>query len=109
MCLVNENKRHINTRKIKRWKARLTVDGSIMTKGIHYDKLYAPVATRTYIRLSLTMIVLRNWNTNHIYCVQAFSQAPAEKDLYLKVPAGFEVEGGKKGEYSLKLHKNVYG
>ena len=94
---------------IKRSKARLTVDGSIMTKGIHYDKLYAPVATRTSICLLLTMIVLHNWNTNQIEYVQAFLQSPAEKDLYLKVPAGFEVEGGKKGEYSLKLHKNVYG
>ena len=36
-------KRHINTRNIKRWKACLKVDGYIMTKGIHYEKVYAPV------------------------------------------------------------------
>ena len=55
------------------------------------------------------MIDLHNWTTKQIDYVQAFPQAPAEKDLYLKVPAGFEVEGGKKGDYVLKLHKNVYG
>ena len=55
-----KRKRHIMTRKIKRWKARLNVDGSRMTKGVHYDKLYAPVASWTYIRLLLTMIVLHN-------------------------------------------------
>ena len=90
-------KRHIETRKIKRWKARLAVDGSRMTKGLHYDKVYAPVASWNFIRILLTMSVLRNWNTKQIEYVQAFPQIPAKKDLYLKIPAGFEVEGGKKG------------
>ena len=58
-----KRKRHIKTRKIKRWKARLTVDRSRMTKGIHYDKVYASVASWTSIHLLLTMIVLHNWNT----------------------------------------------
>ena len=55
------------------------------------------------------MIVLHNRNTKQIDYVQEFPQAPAEKDLYLKIPAGFEVEGVNKGDYALKLHKNVYG
>ena len=53
--------------------------------------------------------VLHNWTTKQIDYVQAFPQAPADKDLYLKVPEGFEVEGGNKGDYALKLHKNIYG
>ena len=81
-------KRQINTIKIKRRKARLTVDGSRMTKGIHYDKVYAPVASWTSICLLLTIIVLHNWNTKQIDYVQAFPQASAEKDIYLKVPEG---------------------
>ena len=87
-----KNKRHIMKRKIKRWKVRLNVDGSRMKKGVHYDKVYAPVASWTSIYLLITVIVLHNWTTKKIDYVQAFSQAPAEKDLYLKVPAGFEVE-----------------
>ena len=82
-------KRHIKTRNIKRWNAHIVVYVSRMTKGIHYDKVYAPVASWTSIRLLLTMIVLHNWNTNQIEYVQAFLQAPAEKDLYLKFPKGF--------------------
>ena len=66
------------------------------------------MASSTCIRLLLDMIVLHNWNTTQIDYVQAFPQAPAKKDLYLKAPAVFEVEGGKKGEYALKLHQNVY-
>ena len=67
-----KRKRHIKTRKIKRRKARLKVDGSRMTKGLHYEKVYAPVASWNSIRLLLTMIVLHNWNTKHIDYVQAF-------------------------------------
>ena len=104
-----KRKRHIKTRIIKCWKARLTVDGSRMKKCIHYDKVYAPVASWNSISLLLTMIVLHNWNTKHIDYVQAFTQASSDKYLYFEVPAGFEVEVGKKGEYALKLHKNVYG
>ena len=51
-----KRKRHIMTRKIKRWKARLNIDGSRMTKGVHYDKVYAHVVSWTSIRLLLTMI-----------------------------------------------------
>ena len=54
------------------------------------------------------MIVFHNWNTKQIDYAQAFVQAPAEKDFYLKFPAGFEVEGGNKGEYALKLHQYVF-
>ena len=55
------------------------------------------------------MIVFYNSNTNHIDHVRAFTQAPAKKDIYLKVLAVFEVGGGKKGDHALKLLKNVYG
>ena len=58
-----KRKRHIMTRNIKQWKERLNVDGSRMIKGIHYDKIYAPVASWNSIRLLLTMIVLHNWTT----------------------------------------------
>ena len=54
------------------------------------------------------MILIHRWHTKQIGYVQAFPQAPVEKYLYLKVPAGFEVEGGTQDEYALKLHKNVY-
>ena len=80
-----------------------------MTKCVHYDKVYAHVSYWTSIRILLTMIVLHNWNTKQIDYFQAFTQEPAEKDFYLKVPAGFEVKGLNKGEYALKLHKNVFG
>jgi hypothetical protein len=35
-----KRKRHIKTRKVKKHKARLNIDGSRMKKGIHYDETY---------------------------------------------------------------------
>ena len=102
-------KRGIITRKIKKYKARLNVDGSRMKRVLHYDKVYSPVSSYSSIRLLLTMILIHRWHTKLIDYVQAFPQAPVGKYLYLKVPAGFEVEGGTRYEYALKLHKNVYG
>ena len=51
------------------------------------------------------MIVLHKWITKQIDYIQDFPQAPAEKDLYLKVPAGFEVEGWKKGDRVQDSHE----
>ena len=102
-------KRDIITRKIKKYKAQLNVDGSRMKQGLHYEKVYAPVASYSSIRLLFIMILIQRWHTKQIDYVQAFPQAPVEKYLYLKVPSGFEVEGGTRDEYALKLHKNVYG
>ena len=41
--------------------------------------------------------------------VQTFTQAPIEKDLYLKVPVRFQVEYGDNNDYVLKIDRNIYG
>jgi hypothetical protein len=50
-----KRKRNIKTRKIKKYKARLNINGSRMEKGIHYWDTYAPVASWNFIRLYLTL------------------------------------------------------
>jgi len=37
----------------------------------------------------------------------AYTQAPVERDMYMEIPKGFEVEGD--GDYVLQIHKNIYG
>ena len=48
-------KRDIKTGKIKKYKARLNIDGSRMKQGIHYDQSYAPVVSWNSIRLLLIL------------------------------------------------------
>jgi len=104
-----KRKRDILTRAIKKYKARLNVDGSRMKKGLHYDQTYAPVAKWNSIRTMLIMSALHGWHTKQIDYVLAFPQAPVERELYISIPRGFEIEGGRNEDYVLKLHRNVYG
>lgn len=103
-------KRDIKTRRIKQYKARLNIDGSKTTKGIPYDKTYAPRATWNSIRLLLTLATQHNWCTKQLDYVLAYPQAPLDKELYMKIPKGTHVEGVEHDDdYVLKLERNIYG
>ena len=104
-----KRKRCIRTRDIKKWKARLNIDGSRMRAGIHYDQTYSPVASWNSIRTLLILSAVNNWHTRQLDFVLAFTQAPVERDIYMKIPKGFEIEDGSTNDYVLQLHRNVYG
>jgi hypothetical protein len=76
-----------------------------MQKGIHYTNTYAPVASWN----SMTLTVVHAWHTKQLDYVLAFPQAPVEKELYMAIPKGFEIDEGRTNGYALQLHKNVYG
>src|SRR6056300_23197 len=61
-----KRKRDIRTRQIKKYKARLNLDGSKMKQGKHYDQTYAPVANWNSIRTLLTVSALHGWHTRQI-------------------------------------------
>ncbi|KAI2497426.1 hypothetical protein MHU86_17084 [Fragilaria crotonensis] len=105
-----KRKRDAKDGSIKKYKARLNIDGSRMKRGEHYDETYAPVASWNSVRMLLTMTVAHGWHTKQIDFVQAFAQAPVEKTLYMKVPAGMELEDGSNpNDFVLKIHRNIYG
>jgi hypothetical protein len=58
-----KRKCNIKTRKVKKWKARLNINGSRMEKGVHYSKTYAPVASWNTIRMLLLLKAVHNWHT----------------------------------------------
>jgi Reverse transcriptase (RNA-dependent DNA polymerase) len=99
-------KRKAKTGAIKKYKARLNVDGSQMRKGEHYEMTYSPVASWSLVRMLLILTPLHGWTTKQI----DFVQAPIEKTLYMKIPACVELENGSDPkDYVLKLHRNIYG
>ena len=103
-------KRDIKTRKVKKYKARLNIDGSRQRKGLDYDQTYAPVASWQSIRLLLTLAAVHKWHTKQLDYVLAFPQAPVERDIYMKIPAGIKLDGMQNSsDYVLQLHRNVYG
>ena len=103
-------KRDIQTREIKKYKARLAFNGSRMREGEDYDKTYAPVASWMSIRLLLTFVVAFRWHTQQVDYVAAYTQAPIDRDMYMEFPKGFTVPGGvDRKAFVLKLHRNLYG
>ena len=103
-------KRDARTGRIKKYKARLNIDGSRMRKGEHYDMTYSPVASWNSVRMLLTLTALHGWHTKQIDFVQAFAQAPIEKTLYMRIPSGMKLEDDSDPrDYVLKLHRNIYG
>ena len=105
-----KRKRDARTGSIKKHKARLNIDGSRMRKGEHYDMTHVPVASWNSVRMLLTLTALHGWTTKQIDFVQAFAQAPIEKTLYMRIPAGMEMEDGTNPkDYVLKIHRNIYG
>ena len=104
-----KRKRDIQTQKVKKYKARLNIDGSKMIKGIHYNKTYAPVTLWNSIRIMLALTAAYGWHTQQIDYVLAFLQAPVEKEIYMKVPKGFVISGKNLNDYVLKLNQTIYG
>jgi hypothetical protein len=80
-----------------------------MEKGVHYSETYAPVASWNTIRLLLSLKAVHNWHTRQLDYVLAFPQAPVEKELYLYIPKGFDMDGGDTKNFVLKVHRNIYG
>jgi Reverse transcriptase (RNA-dependent DNA polymerase). len=77
-----KQKRDILSRQVKKWKARLNVNGSRMKKGILYNQTYAPVASWNLIQtLLVALTVIHNWHTVvQLGSVLALPRAPVEKE-----------------------------
>jgi len=109
-----KRKRKPSPEEISKYKAKMNVDGSQMIKGLHYEETYAPVVQWATNGFFISLAILSNWHTRQLDFVLAYTQADIERDLYIKLPAGFTLpdrtitEQDRK-DYVLKLEKNLYG
>ena len=92
---------------ITKHKARLNAHGGMQRWGVDYWETYAPVVNWISVRLILVLSIIHGLETKAIDFVLAFPQAELEHDIFMELPYGFRY--GKKGEYVLKLKKNLYG
>ena len=102
-------KQRIDTRKVYRWKARLTIHGGRQTYGVNYWETYSPVVRWSSIRLILILTLKYHWKTRQLDFVLAYPQAPVECDLYMEIPYGHTPLPGPNCDYALKLERNLYG
>lgn len=81
-----------------------------MHPGVDYDQTHAPVALWTSVQLLLALTAVHGWHTKQIDCVLACPQAPVERELCMKVPKGFDLDGvDNPRDCVLKLHQNAHG
>ena len=58
----------------------------------------------------MAMVIVHGWHTRQLDYVLASLQTPVEKEIYMKIPKGFRLEGdGDDRNHVLKIHKNIYG
>ena len=72
-----KRKRDIRTRKTKKYKAHMHIDGSRIKPGIHYDQNYSPVANWNSICTLMVMTALHGGYTKKIDYVLDYPQESA--------------------------------
>jgi hypothetical protein len=75
---------------LKKYKARVCVNGSRHIQGIDYRESFAPVVQWSTIRMVNTLAAMHNIKGKQIDFTQAFPQANLKEEIYLRFPAGFE-------------------
>jgi len=63
-----------------------------MIKGKHYELTYAPVVRWVSVRLMLVLSIVNKWHTTQIDYVLAYPQAPIEREIYMEIPRGLELD-----------------
>ncbi len=89
-------------------------------EGEHFWATYAPVVNWRTVHLVLILSLLADLKSCQIDYANAFTQAPADCDIFMTIPAGFTVQDNsmiftgtdvKNGssDYVLRIKKNMYG
>jgi hypothetical protein len=68
---------------IKKYKARLCVNGSRQIQGIDYTESFAPMVQWSTIRMVNTLAAMHILKGEQINFTQAFPQATLKEDIYL--------------------------
>lgn len=96
--------------RFRKVKARFCARGDRQIEGVDYFEKYAPVVSWTTVRLLLCMSITQGWKTRQVDFSNAFVQATLDKEVYIKLPAGFEGTSGEQASESvLSLNKSLYG
>jgi len=98
------------------YKGRIVVKGFVQIPGIGFTHTYSPVATKTLIRILLSIVLWKDkegWVKEMIDIEAGFLEADLDKDIYNKVPKGLIELGYYKEEElegkCIKLGKAIYG
>eukprot|EP00798_Chlamydomonas_sp_ICE-L_P014645 gene14645-biopygen23690 len=96
---------------VVRYKARYVVKGFMQRPGLEYSDVYAPVTSKTTLRVLLAAVAARNMHIKQVDIKTAFllGELEPELELFCSQPEGFEVKGEGGVKLICKLVKSSYG
>ena len=86
-------------------KARLVAKGFMQQEGVNYLHTYAPTPAATSIRTALCWANQEGYSASHLDVKMAYTQAPLDCKVIMKLPDGC---GDLSGKY-VELKKALYG
>nr|GEZ06604.1 zinc finger, CCHC-type [Tanacetum cinerariifolium] len=92
---------------IKKFKARLVIQGFNQKSGIDYFDTYAPAARISTIRLLIAMASIHNIIIHQMDVKTAFLNRDLEEEVYMNQPLGFIMPANENKV--CKLIKSMYG
>lgn len=91
---------------LKRYKARLVVQGNNQIEGKDYNETFAPVLKMTTVCTLLRLVAARNWKVYQMDVQNAFLHGDLDEEVYMKLPPGFRHFHPEK---VCRLRKSLYG
>eukprot|EP00957_Ditylum_brightwellii_P167736 12769348-Ditylum_brightwellii.AAC.1 len=89
-------------------EGKTNIHGGQQTYAASYFDTYSSVVNWFSIYLLSLLTILQKWASKQIDFVMAYTQAPPELDMYMRLPQGIEYTISGE-EYVLKLLANLYG
>lgn len=92
---------------VERYKARLVAQGFSQKFGLDYDKTFCPVVRFESLRTVIALAVQKGLKLHQMDVTTAFLNGELEKEVYMRQPEGFTVEGQE--HLVCKLKRSIYG
>jgi len=99
---------------IKKYKGQLVAQGFSQVLGVHYREMFASTAQFVVVCMVSALATAEDMELEAVDVLMAFLNGEIDKELYMRVPEGFVVEGEPHdGEdpkpWVVKLLKGLYG
>jgi hypothetical protein len=99
---------------IEKYKGRLVAQGFSQVPGVHYGEIFVSTARFAAVRTVMAITADEDLELEGVDISTAFLNGDIDKELYMRIPEGFEVEGEPRdGEdpkrWVVRLLKGLYG
>lgn len=90
---------------VNKYKARIVAREFSQVQGIDYEETFAPTVKMDTLRTVLALIAIHDLETGQIDVNNAFTESSLKWIIYMRAPAGVEVNDGEH----LRLLQSLYG